>query len=91
VYAQEEDRIIVNESAILKKGTGERLTGKRLREFLVRLIYVEMLGHDASWGYMKVSCRPGPSVDVAACISACADDNYVHVALNMLLIFLKLQ
>ena len=26
---------------------------KRLKEFLVRLIYVEMLGHAASFGYMK--------------------------------------
>lgn len=26
---------------------------KALKELLVRLLYVEMLGHDASWGYVK--------------------------------------
>jgi AP-4 complex subunit epsilon-1 len=51
---QEEDRIIVIEVNTLKKLLADRtLTGKRLREYLVRLIYVEMLGHDASFGYMK--------------------------------------
>jgi AP-4 complex subunit epsilon-1 len=51
---QEEDRIIVIEVNTLKKLLADRtLTGKRLREYLVRLVYVEMLGHDASFGYMK--------------------------------------
>ena len=51
---QEEDRIIQDEVRVLKnllqdpKGTGLR----RMKEVLVRLIYVEMLGHDASWGYV---------------------------------------
>jgi hypothetical protein len=41
---------------VLKKLQADRanpLTGKRLKEFLVRLLYVEMLGHDASFGYMR--------------------------------------
>ena len=51
---QEEDRIIIIEVGTLKKLLLDRtLTGKRLREFLIRLVYVEMLGHDASFGYMK--------------------------------------
>ena len=51
---QEEDRIVVIEVADAKKRLGDRtLTGKRLKEYLLRLVYVEMLGHDASFGYMK--------------------------------------
>ena len=53
---QEEDRIIQIEIGVLKKLQADRanpLTGKRLKEFLVRLLYVEMLGHDASFGYMR--------------------------------------
>ena len=63
VFLQEEDRIIVIEVNTLKKLLQDRtLVGKRLREFLIRLVYVEMLGHDASFGYMKtveVGCDRG--------------------------------
>lgn len=63
---QEEDRIIVQEVSTLKRklesppssshtgGTNPLLNNKkRAKEFLVRLLYVEMLGHDASFGYIK--------------------------------------
>mmetsp|Transcript_53807 Transcript_53807/g.60127 ORF Transcript_53807/g.60127 Transcript_53807/m.60127 type:complete len:1071 (-) Transcript_53807:45-3257(-) len=58
---QEEDRIISKEVQCLKKklealppGTKNPLQSKkRAKEFLVRLLYVEMLGHDASFGYIK--------------------------------------
>lgn len=51
---QEEDKIVSSETTELKKKLNDRsLTGKKLKEFLLRLIYVEMLGHDASFGYMK--------------------------------------
>lgn len=61
---QEEDRIIVQEVALLKRrlqdggGTSStKDTKKRQKEFLLRLMYVEMLGHDASFGYIKaVEC-----------------------------------
>ena len=75
---QEEDRIILNEIAVLKKklendkpgsitmnipgapgggvatgGNSLNTNKKKAREFLVRVLYVEMLGHDGSFGYIK--------------------------------------
>jgi AP-4 complex subunit epsilon-1 len=62
---QEEDRIICKEVQKLKQkmetpisnqgGVVNTLTSskKLAKEFLVRLLYVEMLGHDASFGYIK--------------------------------------
>jgi len=50
---QEEDKIITAESQILKQKFLERnLSEKKLRELLIRAIYVEMLGHDASFSYI---------------------------------------
>ena len=51
---QEEDRIIHNEVSQLKQLMGNRhLNKKKMKEFLVRIIYAEMLGHDASFGYIR--------------------------------------
>lgn len=58
---QEEDRIIAKEVQCLKQkleppppgGSNPLQSKKRAKEFLVRLLYVEMLGHDASFGYIK--------------------------------------
>lgn len=50
----EEDLIISREVEVLKPRLKDAKLDKRvLKELLVRLIYVEMLGHDASWGHVK--------------------------------------
>jgi AP-4 complex subunit epsilon-1 len=50
---QEEDKIITAESQILKLKFLERnLSEKKLRELLIRAIYVEMLGHDAQFSHI---------------------------------------
>lgn len=50
---QEEDKIITAEAQILKQKFLERNIGeKKLRELLIRAIYVEMLGHDASFAHI---------------------------------------
>jgi AP-4 complex subunit epsilon-1 len=36
-----------------KGGNNELSSKKKAREFLVRLLYVEMLGHDGSFGFIK--------------------------------------
>ncbi len=52
---QEEDRIILDEISALKQkmGAHQPTFTKKMKEYLVRLIYCEMLGHDASFGYIK--------------------------------------
>eukprot|EP00923_Selenidium_pygospionis_P059019 GHVN01103892.1.p1 GENE.GHVN01103892.1~~GHVN01103892.1.p1 ORF type:complete len:1215 (+),score=297.72 GHVN01103892.1:326-3970(+) len=50
---QEEDRIIVNEIAVLKQRLSEPVkSAKKVKELLVRAVYVEMLGHDASFAHI---------------------------------------
>lgn len=50
----EEDRIITAELELLKTRLNDpKLDKSRGREYMVRLIYCEMLGHDASWAYIK--------------------------------------
>ncbi|XP_028397064.1 AP-4 complex subunit epsilon-like [Dendronephthya gigantea] len=50
----EEDKIIRKELGTLKEYVGSsKLTSKQMRELLIRLIYCEMLGHDASFGYIN--------------------------------------
>ncbi|CAI9772294.1 unnamed protein product [Fraxinus pennsylvanica] len=49
----EEDRIVLREIDTLKTRLANPNTPKfKLKEYLVRLLYVEMLGHDASFGYI---------------------------------------
>lgn len=50
---QEEDKIVLNEVRLLKlKMAKKGVTSKKMKEYLIRLIYVEMLGHDASFGHI---------------------------------------
>ncbi|CAM9632684.1 unnamed protein product [Chrysoparadoxa australica] len=51
---EEEDRIISSEVVVLKRKIQEPgVTRAKMKEFLIRMIYVEMLGQDASFGYIK--------------------------------------
>ena len=51
---QEEDRIITDEVVYLKKAVPDKNTNKKkMKELVVRAIYVEMLGQDASFTYIK--------------------------------------
>lgn len=49
---QEEDKILTTEVSTLKQRFTETLSPKKLKEALVRMMYAEMLGHDASFGHI---------------------------------------
>ncbi|KAM7276656.1 hypothetical protein ACFE04_018522 [Oxalis oulophora] len=49
----EEDRIVLTEIETLKRRIVEPDIPKRkMKEYIIRLLYIEMLGHDASFGYI---------------------------------------
>uniref|UniRef100_A0A2P2MR91 AP-4 complex subunit epsilon n=1 Tax=Rhizophora mucronata TaxID=61149 RepID=A0A2P2MR91_RHIMU len=49
----EEDRIVLNEIETLKRRIVEpNIPKRKMKEYIIRLLYVEMLGHDASFGYI---------------------------------------
>lgn len=49
----EEERIIVHEMETLKRRlTDPDIPKRKMKEYIIRLVYVEMLGHDASFGYI---------------------------------------
>ncbi len=51
---QEEDKIISHEVRQLKmKMAAPDVPSKKMKEYLIRMIYVEMLGHDASFGHIQ--------------------------------------
>lgn len=50
---QEEDKIIQTDLQILKTKINEKnIPPKKMKEYLIRAIYIEMLGHDASFSYI---------------------------------------
>ena len=53
---QEEDRIIAEEVVYLKKAfaNSQSLGKKKMKELVVRSLYVEMLGQDGSFAYLKI-------------------------------------
>lgn len=53
---QEEDKIIVTETALLKSNLSQpSITSKKMKEYMVRAVYVEMLGHDASFAHVHAA------------------------------------
>ena len=52
---QEEDRIIIEEVAYLKKALQQTTTNKKKhKELVIRSLYVEMLGQDGTFAYLKI-------------------------------------
>ena len=50
---QEEDKIIVKEVEVLKKKIKESgITPRKMKEYLIRAIYIEMLGHEAPFAHL---------------------------------------
>ena len=50
---QEEDKIITKETSVLKQKMAEKdVDKKQMKEYVVRLLYCEMLGHNAEFGYI---------------------------------------
>ena len=51
---QEEDRIILNELSTLKPRLSEKgISARRLKEYLIIAMYIEMLGHSASFCHIE--------------------------------------
>ena len=83
----EEDAIIGREVEVLKPRLKDaRLDKRLLKEFLVRLIYVEMLGHDASWGHVKAlqACSDTSLITKKVCRSAACECENDQLALHIL-------
>jgi AP-4 complex subunit epsilon-1 len=50
----EEERIVASEIEMLKRRIVEPdVPHKKMKEYIIRLVYIEMLGHDASFGYIQ--------------------------------------
>ena len=63
---QEEDKIIVKELEVLKKKMKESsIQPKKMKEYLIRAIYIEMLGHEAPFAHLS-------------CVNLTADKNILN-------------
>jgi hypothetical protein len=70
----EEDAIMVREVETLKAKLRESgIERSNMKELLLRLLYVEMLGHDASFGYVPSQRHRTPSTLSPVC-SYCLHD-----------------
>ena len=71
---QEEDRIVAEEVAYLKKAFAASNANKRkAKELVIRSLYVEMLGQDATFSYLKI-------VELCASSSDSASHSFLQVA-----------
>ena len=68
------------------QGNALNTNKKKAREFLVRVLYVEMLGHDGSFGYIKavVSTSVGGGGSLEHCVLL-FESVYVNVWLGVML------
>jgi AP-4 complex subunit epsilon-1 len=85
----EEDRIIRKEATLLKDRVGARdVTPRQMREYLIRLIYCEMLGAECSWGYIHAVKFTQTSTTLDKRIGYLAASLFLHEGheLNVLLV-----
>ena len=71
----DEDAIMRREVMMLRTVlTGPKLEKAKLKEYLIRLMYVEMLGHDAAFGYIHaVKATNESDVSLKRCLLYTSD------------------
>jgi AP-4 complex subunit epsilon-1 len=85
---QEEDKIIAQEVVTLKSKISEPgIIPKRMKELIIRALYIEMLGHDASFAYIHaINITNCPSVTAkrvgyVACASCLPSESQLLILL----------
>lgn len=85
----EEDRLIRREATSLKDKVGARgVTQRQMREYLIRLIYCEMLGTECPWGYIHAVKFTQTSTTLDKRVGYLAASLFLHESheLNLLLV-----